>query len=79
MRIGKACIRTFEGKTCKLDGGKRKVKKSKEEGGNKYDRTDRKYEGSNRCIYVKGSGKTEYVRHKGEFMSVRRYERECKR
>ena len=52
----------------KTKGGK------KEE--NKYERTDKKYN-KNRYIYVKDN--TEYVRHKGEFMTVKNYEKECKK
>ena len=65
------------------NGGKSRMTKqvtkqsSKEKGGESYNKTDRKY--NSKCIYVKGKGKTEYVRHKGEYMSVRRYESECKR
>ena len=47
-------------------------KESKED--NNYKRTGKKYN-NNRCIYRKGNGKTEYVRHNGEFITVKRYDK----
>ena len=49
-----------------------KKKESKED--NNYKRTGKKYN-NNRCIYRKGNGKTEYVRHNGEFITVKMYDK----
>ena len=52
-------------------GGGRRVKRDE------YVKTSKHYK--SKCIYVKGRGKTESVRHNKKYMSVKEYERKCKK